>query len=54
MAKIAKKSRQPLKDVLELHASALEKMPGCLEAIYQVANIHRECCCPSRRLVAKR
>ncbi len=39
MAKIAKKSRQPLKDVLELHASALEKMPGCLEAIYQVANI---------------
>jgi len=39
MAKIAKKSGQPLKDALELHASALGKMPGCLEAIYQVTNI---------------
>ena len=39
LAKLAKKSGESLQEVLELHAEALRMMPGCLELIYQVANV---------------
>ena len=39
LAKLAKKSGQPLAQVLAMHAGALALLPGSLEAIYQVANI---------------